>query len=451
MKKWTVWLLCMAAGGFAAPVRAGIDLVTLPERDRVQLTIYNSADLTLVREVRKLTLQKGLNRLSFGWANTLIDPTSLRLRAVDRPDAVELLDVSYPPRLNTEAVWTVRSKIEGEVLVEILFFTSGISWRAFYMATLSPDEKDMLLEGYIRVTNQSGEDYANAQTRLLVGTVNLLDEIAELARRREPWGRPGPSYPVPSAPAMAGRARKSMEPEASMYMAFDSIAEAAPKEIIKEGLSEYFLYTIEGTETIVNQWSKRLPSFPPVKVPVVNLYRYDEERYGPQVIRLLYFKNDEKHNLGDTPLPDGQFKVYRTVDKADHLSYEGQSFSKYIPVEQEAELNLGEARGVRVEPKLMKTQTFNYLFDASLNISGYDETQDWQVEVENYRDVPIKVEVFRMLRHQYVEDIKPAGDPVQFEKQDITRLRFTLELPPNTKKVFNFQLTYREGERRERR
>ena len=53
----------LAAGGVA---RANIDLVTLPDRESVQLTIYNSADLTLVREVRNLTLRKGTNRLSFG-------------------------------------------------------------------------------------------------------------------------------------------------------------------------------------------------------------------------------------------------------------------------------------------------------------------------------------------------------------------------------------------------
>ncbi len=40
---------------------AKIDLVTLPDRDKTQLTIYNSADLTLVREQRTLTLKKGLN------------------------------------------------------------------------------------------------------------------------------------------------------------------------------------------------------------------------------------------------------------------------------------------------------------------------------------------------------------------------------------------------------
>jgi len=47
-----------------------------------------------------------------------------------------------------------------------------------------------------------------------------------------------------------------------------------PKEVKKEGLSEYFLYTIEGTETIPNGWSKRLLSFNVDQVPVINLYKY---------------------------------------------------------------------------------------------------------------------------------------------------------------------------------
>ena len=46
---------------------ARINVVTLPGRDTVQLTIYNSADLTLVKETRVLTFRKGLNRLEFSW------------------------------------------------------------------------------------------------------------------------------------------------------------------------------------------------------------------------------------------------------------------------------------------------------------------------------------------------------------------------------------------------
>ena len=43
--------------------QAKVDLVTLPTRDTVQLTIYNSADMTLVRESRALTLKGGGNKL----------------------------------------------------------------------------------------------------------------------------------------------------------------------------------------------------------------------------------------------------------------------------------------------------------------------------------------------------------------------------------------------------
>src|SRR5207248_2255837 len=65
--------LVIAAAG---PARAGnVDLTTLPPRAAVELTIYNSEDLTLVRERRVITFKKGANRIQFSWANTLIDPT----------------------------------------------------------------------------------------------------------------------------------------------------------------------------------------------------------------------------------------------------------------------------------------------------------------------------------------------------------------------------------------
>src|SRR5512144_787587 len=86
---------------------ARINLVTLPGRDTVQLTIYNSADLTLVKETRTLSFRKGLNHLEFSWANTLIDPTSVEFRALTHADAVEVLDVSFPPRVANTLEWRI--------------------------------------------------------------------------------------------------------------------------------------------------------------------------------------------------------------------------------------------------------------------------------------------------------------------------------------------------------
>ena len=72
------WLVAaVALLGMSLPAaHAHINVTTLPGRDTVQLTVYNSADLTMVKETRTLVLRQGLNRLEFSWANTLIDPVS---------------------------------------------------------------------------------------------------------------------------------------------------------------------------------------------------------------------------------------------------------------------------------------------------------------------------------------------------------------------------------------
>ena len=426
-----------------SPVQAKVDLVTLPERDQVQLTIYNSADLTLVRESRSLTMMKGENKLQFSWVNTLIDPTSLELLPLAQVDKIDVLDLTYPPRVRDLGLWHINSQISGKVPVEITFFTSNISWRAYYLGTLTPDEKKMRLEGYVRVTNNSGEDYADAQVRLIVGKIHILDRIAELARRYPPYGRPG-VYPYLIKGFVEEKIMRHEYKEAAA-----DISTLVPKEIRKEGLSEYFLYTIEGTETIPTGWSKRLPSFKQDGIPVVNLYKFEEERFGNQVMRFLSFTNDKEYNLGETPLPGGLIKVFRRLDNEAHLSYIGQDNTKYIPVDEDVELNLGTARKIEVEPKLVDYRTTNYRFNTpGRNISGWDEEKTYQVKVSNYRSLPVKVEVRRNFPHQYWELTK-EGDFGKYEKVDLDTVKFTLELAPHTSQTFTYQLILHEGDRRE--
>jgi hypothetical protein len=125
----------------------------------VQLTIYNSADLTLARESRALTLKQGLNKLQFSWANTLIDPTSLEMLPKAQADKIDILALTYPPRMRNMGLWNINSEVSGKVPVEITYLTSGLTWRAFYMGTLTPDEKTMRLQGYVRVTNCTVQFY----------------------------------------------------------------------------------------------------------------------------------------------------------------------------------------------------------------------------------------------------------------------------------------------------
>jgi hypothetical protein len=423
---------------------AKVDLVTLPTRNTVQLTIYNSADMTLVRESRDLTLKDGQNKLQFSWENTLIDPTSLEMLPKADADKITIANLTYPPRVTNLGLWNIDSGVSGKVPVEITYLTSGLSWRAFYMGTLTEDEKTMQLKGYVVVTNNSGEDYENAQTRLIVGKVHILDEIAELARRQYPYGRPG-VVPVPqAAPAQVEemrRARVVMEK-------VEGAAPSKPKEVTKEGLSEYFLYTIEGTETIPNGWSKRLLSFNADQVPVVNLYKFEEERYGPSVVRFLSFKNDKEHKLGETPIPGGMLKVYRDIGDGGHLSYTGQSSFKYIPVDEDVELNLGPAANIVVEPKLMDFKTENYRFDRNGNVSGWDEIHTFKIEVKNTHDISARVEIKRNFSTQYW-DIAYSGEFGAFEKVNLNTVKFTLDLQPRSVKQFQYILRTYHGTREE--
>ncbi len=425
-----------------APASA-IELVVLPRRENVQLTIYNSADLTLVRERRSLTLKKGWNWLQFMWAGTLIDPTSLTLEPVQHKDKVDVQQLVFPPRLRALGRWLIRSEISGQVPFELTYLTSGLSWRAFYIGTLSQDEKTMHLQGHVRVDNHSGEDYENAQTRLVVGKVHLLDQIRELAQREYAYGSP---FPLGRRAGMGGGMMGGMggvEDEKVLVLGdMPTVGglfeyKLGRKEIRKEGLSEYFLYTIEGTETIPDQWGKRLLSFEANDVPVTSLYKYDQERWGGQAIRFVSFANDQEHNLGDTPIPDGTVRIYGQVDTEAHLSYVGAANIKYIPVGEEVELNLGPARLVKVEPTLMETRTENYVFDANDNIIGWDQLRTVKTEVTNARTVPVDIEITQPFGTPYWE-LKVIEGVVAYEKHDVTHARFELTVPPKSKQVFTY-------------
>ena len=436
-------LICSTA------VEAKIDLVTLPARDKTQLTIYNSADLTLVREHRTLTLKKGLNRLEFGWENTLIDPTSVQLYAPGNDGKVRLLEVNFPAKITGSAIWSIESDIDGPVAVEITFFTSGLSWKAFYMGTLTKDEQHMQLDAYVTIQNRSGEDYENASTRLIVGTIHLLDEIMALAGRASPYNRPGtPQY----RPLTKSESDVRLDAYRALGVAEDMAMAAASmevKSIIKEGLSEYFLYTIEGTENIPNDWGKRLPSFSVDKIPVQNLYRYEEERYGKSTQRLIIFKNDITHQLGKEPLPDGDIKVFKNIGKDQQLTYVGHVPSKYIPIDQEVELDFGASRDVKIEPVLMSEKTENYRFNRHGDISGLDRIQQWEIKLENNRDMPIRIEVLRNFNTPHWKINNSDENKGKFEKVDIDSVKYTLEIPAYSNTHLAYAVTYFEGERQD--
>jgi hypothetical protein len=399
-------LVLMAAPSLAR----NVDLSTVPKRNTVQLTIYNSEDLTLVRETRTVTFKKGSNPLQFSWANTLIDPTSVQLRFLTNPEKLEVLDTTFPHDKPQMLYWNVQSDFDGEASVEITYFTSGITWSADYVGVADKNEKQMSLAGFVRVSNHSGEEYEDAQVRLVVGTINLVEKIAQLAQ-----------LPVSELGRLDNERRRGLQLQAAAQFMARDLADApitrpglapAPKQIIKEGLSEYFIFTIEGTETIPNGWSKRLRSLEAEAVPLKVQYRYHPQEYGDHLVRMYLLANTKEATLGTSPLPDGAVRVFRDNGR-DGLSYLAAQNIKYIPIGDKIELNLGVDPNVSFElVKLRATRDEIWMqlnganvfrrvgqpgvqIDANSSVAGWDDHEVYAQRIRNYTPKAIEVEVRR--------------------------------------------------------
>jgi len=401
---WTCVVLLLTSSAAAE----NVDLSTVPARSTVQLTIYNSEDLTLVRETRVVTFKNGVNPLQFSWANTLIDPSSVQLKFVTHADQLDVLDTTFPHAKPQMLYWNVQSELDGEATIEITYFTSGITWSADYVCLANADETQMGFEGFVRVFNNSGEEYENAQVRLVVGTINLVEKIAQLAQV--------PMHAVEEMPAdevtkLKSRATRELLSNNEVRLGM-SAASGKPKEIIKEGLSEYFIYTIEGTETIANGWSKRMRSFEGQTVPFKIQYRYRPQEYGDQLVRMYLLTNNEESKLGTTPLPDGTVRVFRDNGR-DGLSYLTQQQIKYVPIGDKIELNLGPDPEVIFE--LIKLRVFRsdlwlqvqgqralrkiggdgVMAIENASLVGWDDHEIYSQRIRNYTGKEIDVEIRR--------------------------------------------------------
>ncbi len=471
----------------AMPALADVDLVTIPTRDGVQLTIYNSEDITMVREHRLLTVKPGINRIQFSWAGTLIDPTSIDFRVLDHVDKVDLIDTTFPSGRNDALQWNVHSKMAGKVPVEIRYFTSGITWQADYVGLANQDETELSLTGYVRVQNNSGELYDNAETRLVVGTINLVEKIADLATRPAPT-----SIPLVK--------RKLGERENLRRRFSGAIAEAErgggigggggfggmgekPKEVVKQGVSEYFLFAIDGREDIKQQEPKRLVALKAVNVPLECLYKLTDRDGGTGFTKYYRFENTKlldddgnerdlpsMENLGLSPLPDGRVRLFSEYGNQD-LAYVGGTTTKYVPIGDRVEVNVGADSDITIARRLKDQQISNIVarqykrrlddeFVLLYDMVDHDETFVYEEEIVSGKPVDVRVELERRFDANVVlwaEDAPPAdwesNEPGAYvdlheiagrkESVDQNHVKYFLDLQSGEQRTVRYAVTYK--------
>ncbi len=456
---WLLFIMFVALTSINV-VAKNIDLSTLPSRDSVQLTIYNSEDLTLVRETRQISIKKGQNQLQFSWANTQIDPTSVQVEFLSHPADMFLSNTKFPHEKPQMLYWNINSSLEVLATVEISYFTSGITWQADYSGIIDQSGRTMAMDSFVTVTNHSGEDYENAQVRLVIGKINLVERVNELVRqakyKQDQLQERKRAARLKMAKKMMAKSsgRYEMAAMPSAVMADGFVEE---KEVAKDSLSEYYIFTIEGTETIPNQWAKRLRSSFAQSIEIDTIYRYRPREYGNILARILIFKNDRTSSLGKAPLPEGNIQVYQR-NQQDSLTYIAGLALKYTSVGEKVELNSGADPDIYFALVNLKNWRDNIWMhykkgdlhrrigdghiqvDHNSTVSGWNEHRLYTQHLRNFTKNAINVEIRRVIPGDAI-----VKSRLEIKKHDFQSVDIHTTLTVGDKQELEYEILTKKG------
>jgi hypothetical protein len=255
-------------------------------------------------------------------------------------------------------VWMVENKLSKPQKVETSYLTSGIHWKADYVAVLNKSDTMTDLTGWVTIHNQSGATYQNALLKLVAGDINRVQ------------GEMRTDYARPVAAAK----------------------EASP-QFKEESFFEYHLYTLDRRTTIKDNQTKQMTLLDANQAPVSKLfifagspqYYHYPVNQGTQKQKIgvfLELENTKKNNLG-MPLPKGTVRVYKG-DKDGSLQFVGEDRIDHTPKDEKFKIKIGEAfdvvgEKVQTDYKRLGRNLFEVAFEVSLR---NHKNEDIQVFVE---------------------------------------------------------------------
>ncbi len=262
-------------------------------------------------------------------------------------------------------VLQLNSSTSEQQQLQLSYLTSGLSWKADYVAELNQTDDFVDLTGWVTLTNQSGTTYKNANLQLVAGDVNRVqNELARASRKLD-------------------------------MVASDAIAEEP--NMVEEGLFEYHLYTLQRPTTISDNQTKQVSLLSATKIPVKKEFLlkgqdyYYHSSYGSigqklKVGVFVEFNNDEASNLG-MPLPKGVVRVYKN-DKSGNAQFVGEDYIDHTPKNEEVRLKLGDAFDITADKK----QT-NFKKAHALGKYSYAYTASFEIELKNAKNEEVEVVV----------------------------------------------------------
>ncbi len=390
---------------------------TLSDQQSVAVTIYNE-NLALVKDVRRVTLAPGQNRLALREVSGRMRPETAQLRSISHPGALTLIEQNFDfdllspakllekyvgrsvrvvrthPTTGTESVESaiVLAANSGVVLRIGDRIETGMPGRIVYDG-VPPNLRDRPT-----LVSELASSRGGAQTLELSylsgGLAWKADYVAELdaadkALDLNGWvtltNTSGTAYPNAKLQLVAGdvnRVRDELR-MAAKGAGTMARAEAPASAMSQEALFEYHLYTLARPTTIADKQAKQVALLAAGAVPVTKelvlqgsdyYYRSSIGGIGQKMKVGVYvqFENRETSRLG-MPMPKGVVRVYKK-DSAGNAQFVGEDRIDHTPKNESVRLKLGEAFDLTADKKQTDfkrrepTNRASYVFESAYEI-----------------------------------------------------------------------------------
>lgn len=237
------------------------------------------------------------------------------------------------------------------------YLTSGLTWKADYVARFDEKAGKLDLTGWVTLTNNSGATFSNAQTRVVAGDVNLINQ-----------GGYNPRPPVRVSNTRGNGTQSGGQ----------------------GALADVYVYPLPEAVTVANNQTKQVGLIDAAGVPATKRYLrvvdgfYSAEEPIAAEVGVIF-----ANGSGDAAraLPAGVIRVY-VKDEAGEPRFIGESQVDHSPAGSEIVVTTGDAFDVTVQPRLVSSER------VSKRLVDYFRTRyAMEYTVRNARPEPVTVEV----------------------------------------------------------
>lgn len=460
----------------ALPAFAQPSVVSNPEsQEGVSLTIYNQG-FAVIREVRPINLQQGMNRVRIEGVAAQIDPTSISIQSLNHPGSLSVREQNY--QFDLIGTNSVLDKAVGQRVRLIRDTQNGTEIETGVLLSQPSQGRIIQLDDGRVLVNPGGTIELTSMPEGLLSRPSLLWHLntnrggghrAEVAYMTNgiTWSadyvavinedetevnmtgwvtlnnQSGATYRNAQLQLLAGDVRRVQEnmayPQAArVYEMADAVGAPAFQE---ESFFEYHLYNLDGTTTIAERETKQMELLGASGVGVVRRLIFDGSgSYFPfyrarrpgaggateelSAAIVLELENSEANSMG-MPLPKGKVRVYKK-DSRGNLQFLGEDLINHTPRNETIRLYIGDAFDVVGTRRQVSTRT----------ISRCVSEQEYEIQVRNRKETAVDVDVVERVwgdwtitqkSHEYNDlDSRTIEFPVHLDPDETEEVTYTI-------------------------